>query len=608
MGLLEDYHECLQAIETITSENSGIKINLAKYTNEKHMLETHKQNYQKEMDNKLKQLAQQHYAGLLQNENKRYMSERTPIVSKLAKLEANYSKLITSAPIPENCLYNEKQLINKIEKALDSVNVPENTYTRQLSWAVANRIDTTKLTYRQIEEIIDKTLNLSDSAAFLSSIDISEKIIDILTLDITKFKQIKWLSNRMSFLLYCFYLLILTLLVIIYPAIIVLGASIILCISFFSNLFYSRKMMKYLDPYLKLKSVHQDLTRVVEDKLLRMQEQYRVKLDNKYQRTKCPLQEALSALEQQHEAEMKQLKNQGINQDVMSNAKEAFSEKLKDLDMRIRKANMNIKKSERYILSNENQLAGRDKQKIELQAQIKETYLNPKTPGTSKMLTKSFLLGLDDEGQFIEFNYNGEATMIMYRGEDNKVNKPLITKMLMQLLSSMSITSLRITIVDRYFGCCDYAVFSPDKISDRVILATTIEDAAGQIETLYSIFLMRNADILTECESIEAFNTKMLNSHSLTREYYFLFLQDPTLEMIKSPKLQQLCRVGPGAGIIPIIFMSHLSINNLLSENPKNIQELQNFFGCINNQYYIFDGATKDLKFEGPRLKEILYK
>ena len=98
----------------------------------------------------------------------------------------------------------------------------------------------------------------------------------------------------------------------------------------------------------------------------------------------------------------------------------------------------------------------------------------------------------------------------------------------------------------------------------------------------------------------------MLQRKSLTREYYILFIQDPDPKLLGSQKFLQLCRSGPVVGIIPIIFISHLAVSSMRSENAQILIPLIEFFECVRNNTFTFNGSTQDINSDLASANQII--
>lgn len=451
------------------------------------------------------------------------------------------------------------------------------------------------------ENLSAKVSLMLDAVPDTSFDNLFEKVVSVILLDVKRFASF---SPNVRVSIYVLYLIALVGILVSEPVLFYFPYSVLLMLAGYKNIRTNQKLLAFIYPYKQLEreialqesSLDQKIQANLDKAIAGLTAKFNAK-NNELQTNRQQLVGALSSVESE-------VKRTTSFSDLIAAAQADYDKRIAEIDEQITSKNSAIKRTIRFIDSNDKQLEKANATKASLRSSIVDTYLNPTTPGDSKLLVRSFFLGMDDNEELVEFNYDGKPTLIVYKGDTSEVNAPLIRMMLMQLLANMSIISLRITVTDTLKGGSPYAVFSPKELSDRIKICATTAEVQEAIASYHDEFQMRTKDILTVAESLDSYNEMMLSRHSLTRDYLFLFLQDPDIKLLARQDFLQLCRSGPQLGIIPIVFINNMQLNEWLHGKDDTLLGLQSFIESIDEQLFIFDGLTQDLQFTGNRLKD----
>ncbi|MEG2376798.1 MAG: hypothetical protein RSC43_00420 [Clostridia bacterium] len=556
-----------------------MQFNLERLTTEQlsKLVDARRQELQKERDE-----CEQQIAGI----KAKALQTKQQVVQKVN--ETNYTHELVAIRNAERILGTGKEIIDTVASQSIIATV-ENSLTQDL-----NSYNIEALTVK-----VERTLRAVPDTLEISMFP---RVVNFILLDI---KSLQPLSPVIRIIAYLIYLGLIIVIFKMQPLVFIFPYSVMLICSLYKNITRSQKLVNFIYPY-----------KLLEEKLGRLREDVRKQVEKTRSKEFLRIAKEQEHLSAPYIAKLQDLRVQMSQAEVIIRAQTSTEELTaaakKDYETRIGECSDNIdalqtklSNTHKFIESDKVQLANAQKRKVELQHQVAENYLNPKEPGDSRLLSKSFFLGFDDVDELIEFRYDGKTTIIIYKGINNGVNAPIITMLIMQLLAAMSIVSLRIAITDTRTGGTDYAVFSPKSLSNRIKICSINADVKKIIEEYHAELLMRNKDILTEAQTLEEYNERMLAKRSLTREYCFLFLQDPDLETLASQKFTQLCMSGPRVGIIPIVFIANAFINQSLKENNSMVR-LGTFVQAAGDKFYVYDGSTQDITEQGKMRDSIL--
>lgn len=235
-----------------------------------------------------------------------------------------------------------------------------------------------------------------------------------------------------------------------------------------------------------------------------------------------------------------------------------------------------------------------------LKQSMTEAYMSLSSAGTSQLIPKSFFLGFNQDDGIIEFVYDGDATVVLYSGSESTTTTSLITMMIIQLLSMVNPAQLNISVVDLWAGGSDFALFMNKDLEEIFKIVTTKQELDALISDVHSDMTMRNKMILTVADNIELYNMKMMEHHSLTIDYRFIFLQFADLSVLCDDKLMQACKSGPRVGIIPIIYLSKEMISNAYREGSESdLKAVIKILESVRYEYFDFSGEQSFLyKYE----------
>lgn len=605
MDLLAEYKECLCRIARIqdeTRDNKARALNLkSDLTKAEERVNALKIQMHTASESQINQKLQQ----MISEKRNELMGEIDLTHTEIERINSEASeakqKVINQISIKQ--YKSELEMISRAGKVLSrGESVIHKEIPPEILMNVQSAVmqDSVQYDIPQLIMLVDKNL---DSLPFVSDNSLFKLVIDYVLLDVKTFEK---LGPRMRLFIYLLWCVTFSLVLIYLPIFFIMPYIGIMLNSLMSNSKYTRKLIALCYPYLVLERSISDLRKDLDKRVDIMRGQRFRQIDAKKAEMLKDLETKSQQLQDRLETVSSETKNSLSSEDIIAKVKSDFQSRI-DYEMdQCKNITTALKRIDKYNESNASQLELALSRKEDLKQKVYDYYLNPTTPGASKLLTTSFFLGMDDSEELIEFDYKGETTLVVYKGENNSVNTPLITMMLMQLLANMSIVSLQLAITDIRNACIGYAQFSPSKLSNRIRLCATDEAVSEIIELFHTELLTRTSTILTQAPNIQEFNQQMLQRKSLTREYYILFIQDPDPKLLGSQKFLQLCRSGPVVGIIPIIFISHLAVSSMRSENAQILIPLIEFFECVRNNTFTFNGSTQDINSDLASANQII--
>lgn len=609
MGLIEDYKSLLSSIQTVADEIPDLQSQLDIYQQEIKSAQNKRSQLQMEFRHQSETLRNQRLQELTRDLQSEIAQKQSEVTSKLNALDSQYQK--DKAAIQQDDyhskLISKYALLDKANKTLENYRghqeVPQELEQVVTTALAGHR----KYSDAQIQKLITRVEQ--------TSVSLGENLGDVKAEALTtiinfiSFKSIfdTKFSDYAKFWAYLLYLAGLIALCVFVPSIPIVMLCATVCACFMAYNSSSRSLLDFILPFSELSDSKQYLEAQINSKVQKLRDNALQRLSEKYTSTVAPLSADLNALQQEYASAADKIRGSVSNGDLQSSIQQQYNSSLEDCDKRIRNAERQIKRTEIFIANDEKRLPELKERRVNMLMEIKEAYLNPKAAGTSKTLVKSFFLGIDDsKGGLIEFNYGGKATLIVYKGSTCRVNKDLLSMMLMQILSNMSLAVLDIHLVDLKSAGTDYAVFFQKTLADRMHMYATNEDVKRAIEYLHDTLILRTQEVLTEAESLEAYNERMLTNRSLPMEYVFFFLQDPTEDQMQDQLLQQILYNGPTVGIIPIVFVNHEELNYIGDISREEAEQLTSFYQSFDGSVFIFDGARSDLIPQNKILSSIM--
>lgn len=592
--LLSEYDSCRQRISTYIQSAEDNAMQLDSLQEEIAQVQLQRRTLVSEMEYNVDKLM----AGQL---NKLISERRAVIETEIRKLQNEIENIkraslqeqhditskITAKQFPHDvvAIRNAELVLRKGKEAVDSVSSTSILATVENALTLdSNSYNIEALTVT-VEKMLSDIPDLTDTSAFSS-------IMGCLLFDI---KTLDKVSPPTRLAVYAIYLAFIVFLMRVQPLLFIFPYSIALITSLYSNTKRSQKLIDFIYPYKLLEERAEFSRKTLKQKILQKRQQEVSDLQRQLESKVAPMETRVGILQQKLAQVEVAVRSETSKESLTANAKADYERRIGNCDSKLKELQNELGRTHKFIESDKKQLELVQNKKTELRTVVAENYLNPKEPGDSKLLCKSFFLGFDDNDELIEFRYDGLTTVVVYKGADNSVNAPLITMMMMQLLSSMSMPSLKIAITDVRTGCADYAVFSPPTLSNRIVLCATNSDVNNIITEYHDEFISRSKEILTEARSLDEYNQRMLERRSLTRDYYILFLQDPGLKILSDQKFLQLCMSGPRVGIIPIVFLSHTMINDVLKGKDDKRVQLHNFVIAAGEKFYLYSGSTQDI-------------
>ena len=611
MGLIEDYENLLDSIKTLSNEIPDLQEQsdlcereIVDAKNRKAQLQMEKAHQSETLRlTRLKELTDEYCRDISARQNE--------VNDKLRALDASFQEQVTKI---KNDDYHSKfltkyALLDKVQKTLDAYRCRQ-SIPPELEKVVAQALaGKHKYSDQQLQSLIAQVEGSSTMMASEqddTKTEVVDKIVGFITFK--AIKDTKW-SNSGKFYGYLLYIAGLVALCFFAPMVpvVITGITIAACFIGYSSSSYN--LLNFILPFSRLADGKDYLAEQISSKVSKLHKASLQEVNKKYERNKAPLKEQLSQLQMEYVQAPLKIKNTTSDADLQQSVDQKYTALLEECDKRIQSAENQIQHNAAFIANNQKRLPILKEKRKSMLLEIKDAYLNPKEAGSSRTLVKSFFLGIDDtQGGLIEFRYEGRTTLIVYKGATCRINKDLISMMLMQILSSMSMSVLDIHLVDLKSAGTDYAVFFRKDLQERMHLYATDEDAKSAISILHDTLILRTQEVLTEAESLQLYNEKMLANKSLPMEYIFFFLQDPNLDQMKNQELQQLLYNGPTVGIIPIIFVNHEDVNYIPDLSREEGERLAAFYQAFDGSVFIFDGAQSDLVQQNKILPSILSK
>lgn len=601
MGLIEDYSKLVGSIQNISCELQTMQERLAAAKTVLEQTIRRREMLIAEQSEKEVRLLQQQLETLTAKERSRISQEQARVAFEIESKTAQLESLKQQIQIHDykKQLKGRYKLRDSLADTLEECKLPSNisgefseVVQQKLAMRQANVVYTDNL-LKKLQGQVTEAYDAVDSDLAEVKDSISDKLISFILLK--GLADAKW-SNKSKLMVYIAYCFVVVLACLTVPIVPLAVFSLTVSVAAFSCMRENKMCLKFVMPYVMLQTGVAKLDARIESKLQKLRADA---IADAMRKAGCDVEPLLKEQEELNKELLiapQRVRQSISDEELRQLVVQEFAAQVEECQARETSTSKEIHKLERFVKSDELNLPRlREKQKAML-LQIKDAYLNPSVPGTALTLTESFFLGIDEaQGTLIEFKFGGKSTLIMYKGANCHTNKVLITMMLMQLLSSMSISVLDIYLTDQVSAGTDYAVFFQKELQDKMHLCATENDTSNAISELHEALILRTREILTEAPSLADYNETMLSRKSLPREYIFLFLQDPTDKQMVDQNLQQILANGPLVGIIPIVFISHSDVNGLSGQSADSLPKVVNFFKLFHGSTFIFDGVTNDL-------------
>lgn len=598
MDLLEQYSKLVSNIQTLSEEIPEMREQLRGHERMLSQYKRERSNLDIERSRRQTTLMAEELDRLTAIEYSKINTRQAEVDSKLSLLSTEHSEALAAIASEkyESQLARKYAIREKLNDTLNKYTLPENIPS-ELSTIVADHLADTKQKYseKSLLKLIDDVHEAYDDID-MQGFDSGGKINSFI--DFISFKQLNNMDmhNRTRLYVYLGYLIALIVGCFTVPVVPIVWLGVSLAATYKKSISDNKNWIEFILPYSSLENGLKFINDEIQASVAKLREKATIAENEQYQLAVMPLNQERAQLEAEYAQAAELVRSSISSEELQARVAAQFDETIAKCEQNIADEERSINRTQKFIHSNEERIPKLKEKQKELLVEIKESYLNPKEPGTSRRLVKSFFLGIDEnQGTLIEFKYDGKTTLIMYKGENCGANKDLISMMLMQLLSSMSMTSLNIYLTDLRSAGTDYAVFFQSELEGKMHLCATDKDVNNAITSLHTELIMRTKDILTEAESLEQYNEDMLARKSLPREYIFFLLQDPTPRDMERQELQQILHNGPTVGIIPIVFLKHADIMHGFKSTGDSIAPLVNFFQAFRQCSFTFDGATSDL-------------
>lgn len=598
MELLEQYSKLISNIQNLSEEIPEMREQLRGYEKMLAQYQRERSNLDIERSRKQTSLIAEELDRLTAEEYNKINRRQAELDSKLSLLSAEHSEALAtiSKNIYESQLARKYAIQSKLTETLRKYNLPANIPS-ELSAIVADHLADTKPRYseKSLLKLIDDVHDAYDDVD-MQGFSTEGKLDSFI--DFISFKQLNnsEMHNRTRLYVYFGYLIALIVGCVVIPVVPIACLGVALAVTYKKYTQDNKNWIEFILPYSSLENGLHYINNEIQTSVNKFREEETTAENERYHLAAMPLNQERAQLEAEYAQTAELVRGNISAEELQARVAAQFEEAVAKCEQNISDTERAIYRTQKFIHSDEERIPKLKEKQKQLLAEIQESYLNPKDPGTSRRLIKSFFLGIDEkQGTLIEFKYDGKTTLIMYKGDNCRTNKDLISMMLMQLLSSMSMTTLSIYLTDLRSAGTDYAVFFQKELEGKMHLCATDGDVSDAITALHTELIMRTKDILTEAETLEQYNEDMLARKSLPREYIFFLLQDPTEHDMERQELQQILSNGPTVGIIPIIFLRHADIMHGFKTSGDSLPKLITFFQSFNQCSFTFDGATSDL-------------
>ena len=604
MPLLEDYKACLNNIiilrKRISPAEFSIRYAKGKYNDAYNAYNA----VQASMDGELARVYKEALAKLVTEKTNKLRVEREKLVAEFKALEQEKSTGIQNI---NNREYSD--IVGKEMEVVQEINcfISEN---RDKFSSLDKRLDK-GIQAEVLEEYVLSTSQLlklkqllEESFVGLQVKDYTtpiEKITNVLCFDINIFKDLTPFNKTV---LYFVWTLLIFGSMIFVPLVFVVPYTLFYIYSIYSTARAYNRLLNTYYPFKGLEVLAKKAVTSINEKV-ETQRQKDLELLSKEMDSKLSKCQgdiiALSSALQNAERDVASSVNK---EELTASAVKTLKAQMAAQKEAISRANSELVEATKQLERIKQELEQEYKKQQELRAKLTEAYLNPKEAGASKLLPSSFFLGFDSEGNLMEFNYGGLASMIEYRGTQltlfgaSAAIKDLILMVIMQLMMTVDITCITIHFVDTYSAGFDYAIFKKGDLDSVFDMVATNGEVTELIESMHNIMLQRSSQIMVVADGINEYNKLMISRKSFTLDYHVIIFQTVDESIFSNEKFLQVCKNGPMIGIVPLVFVPQLFIKEQEKAKPEQRGNFRKFLDSINTDIYCYDVDTSSLEAE----------
>lgn len=284
-----------------------------------------------------------------------------------------------------------------------------------------------------------------------------------------------------------------------------------------------------------------------------------------------------------------------------------YRDKLAELEEELQMLKENYQDALETCKVTHESIADLSKEKEDLKKEIINHYISDLQPGTDRIITKELFIGFNEEDKAVTLAYNADSTVIMYSGETASSITDLVMMIFVQILCNTNIASLVMHIFETEQGAPRFAPFTQKELGDCVVIHSTKAQCLEAIKSLHRELEIRNKQILSYADNIEAYNREMLAKNSLTMDYKVLLIQDSGGAIYDNKEFEQICKSGPTVGIIPIIFIQQNHLFEVCQKGEQDwIKKYLAILSAISTTYYKYVSEKKVLSAYTPDFRSAL--
>lgn len=241
-----------------------------------------------------------------------------------------------------------------------------------------------------------------------------------------------------------------------------------------------------------------------------------------------------------------------------------------------------IKKLEEEISDLQLKLNETLEQKAILRKQIEDELLLL-TTSKSKLLDTNFCFGFKEDEELLTMNLHNSGSVIFWSGSNPLSN--LITNIFMQASSKISPASLDIIVYDPVEYGSNLVMFNGEDYNQdgTISIVSNNEDLRSVLNYVSEDFNIRFPRIKATSPDIYCFNTKAIETKSLTLGYTLLFIR--CLPMDKIDLLVKLFKTSFITGIIPIVFVSMTEVASWKSKGSMDNSSLEGLYKFLSGAF-----------------------
>lgn len=227
---------------------------------------------------------------------------------------------------------------------------------------------------------------------------------------------------------------------------------------------------------------------------------------------------------------------------------------------------------------------------------VMEKYLNFNTIGTEVILDPNFLFDIDTEKSRPVFFKHPQLSCLFLYNDDTDVSD-FIRLLNVQLRCKLSPFCFSINVLDETLLGQSYLSFVPpvsEKSGSVENLFKIHSDSAKFKEKLLELeteMMKRMTVIRTEFDQIEGYNKAMLSMDSVTASYEFVFILDPSTDVLSDVSLRKMTMNGGRLGIFFHYFIRHDVFKEMKEESRKLLESVSKIYLLQNGN---FNSRSKD--------------